>query len=211
MKRLFSTYALVVSIAALCPSLALAQDATLQALADVPAPSIAANDQAPAQGVQNTVTETVKKWNIGVDGGIALDPELITFGVFGKFAPIFSKDVSFRPGLYLSFGELTTEFGIDLDLLYTLPGADNAWRTYVGGGPNFALSHQGFSAPADDTNNGDSSGDSSTTNDRFDFSDTSFDAGFNFIVGATRGKSFFEMKATAWGVSSVKLLAGFRF
>ena len=211
MKRLFATYALVVSIAALCPSLALAQDATLQALADVPAPSLAANDQAPAQGAQNTVTEAVKKWNLGVYGGIALDPELITFGVFGKFAPIFSKDVSFRPGLYLSFGELTTEFGIDLDMLYTLPGADNAWRTYVGGGPNFALSHQGFSAPPDDTNSGDSSGDSSTTTDRFDFSDTSFDAGFNFIVGATRGKTFFEMKATAWGVSSVKLLAGFRF
>ena len=211
MKRLFSTYALVVSIAALCPSLALAQDATLQALADVPAPSLAANDQAPAQGAQNTVTEAVKKWNLGVYGGIALDPELITFGVFGKFAPIFSKDVSFRPGLYLSFGELTTEFGIDLDMLYTLPGADNAWRTYVGGGPNFALSHQGFSAPPDDTNSGDSSGDSSTTTDRFDFSDTSFDAGFNFIVGATRSKTFFEMKATAWGVSSVKLLAGFRF
>lgn len=211
MKRLFSTYALVVSIAALCPALALAQDATLQALADVPAPSLAANDQAPAQGAQNTVTEAVKKWNLGVYGGIALDPELITFGVFGKFAPIFSKDVSFRPGLYLSFGELTTEFGIDLDMLYTLPGADNAWRTYVGGGPNFALSHQGFSAPPDDTNSGDSSGDSSTTTDRFDFSDTSFDAGFNFIVGATRSKTFFEMKATAWGVSSVKLLAGFRF
>jgi len=210
LKRLFATYALVVSIAALCPSLALAQDATLQALADVPAPSLAANDQAPAQGAQNTVTEAVKKWNLGVYGGIALDPELITFGVFGKFAPIFSKDVSFRPGLYLSFGELTTEFGIDLDMLYTLPGADNAWRTYVGGGPNFALSHQGFSAPAD-SNSGDSSGDSSTTTDRFDFSDTSFDAGFNFIVGATRGKTFFEMKATAWGVSSVKLLAGFRF
>jgi len=211
LKRLFSTYALVVSIAALCPALALAQDATLQALADVPAPSLVANDQAPAQGAQNTVTEAVKKWNLGVYGGIALDPELITFGVFGKFAPIFSKDVSFRPGLYLSFGELTTEFGIDLDMLYTLPGADNAWRTYVGGGPNFALSHQGFSAPPDDTNSGDSSGDSSTTTDRFDFSDTSFDAGFNFIVGATRGKTFFEMKATAWGVSSVKLLAGFRF
>jgi len=210
LKRLFATYALVVSIAALCPSLALAQDATLQALADVPAPSLAANDQAPAQGAQNTVTEAVKKWNLGVYGGIALDPELITFGVFGKFAPIFSKDVSFRPGLYLSFGELTTEFGIDLDMLYTLPGADNAWRTYVGGGPNFALSHQGFSAPAD-SNSGDSSGDSSTTTDRFDFSDTSFDAGFNFIVGATRSKTFFEMKATAWGVSSVKLLAGFRF
>jgi hypothetical protein len=214
LKRLFSTYALVVSIAALCPSLALAQDATLQALADVPAPSIAANDQAPAQGVQNAVTDVVKKWNIGVQGGIALDPEMITFGAFGSFGPIFSPAVRFRPGVYLSFGEVTTEFGVDLDVLYTIPGSGNAWRTYVGGGPNFALSHRGFTAETETdtpTPTPTDSNTTTTTTSRFDFGDTDFDAGFNFIVGASKGKGFFEMKATAYGVSNVKLLAGFRF
>jgi len=198
---------------ALCPCLALAQDATLQARADVSAAGVAANDQAPAQGVQNAVTDVVKKWNIGVQGGIALDPEMITFGAFGSFGPIFSPSVSFRPGLYLSFGEVTTELGFDLDVIYTIPGSGNAWRTYVGGGPNFALSHKGFTAETEtettDTNTDDNT--TTTTTSRFDFGDTSFDSGFNFIVGATRGKTFFEMKATAYGVSNVKLLAGFRF
>jgi len=195
---------------AFCPCLALAQDATLQARADVSAAGVAANDQAPAQGAQNAVAETVKKFNIGVIGGVAVDPEMITLGAFGNFSPIFSKDVAFRPGLYLSFGELTTEFGIDLDFTYTVESsATSNWRPYVGGGFNFALSHQGFSAPAD---SGSSDGTTDESTDRFDFSDTSFDTGFNFIVGARRPNGvFFEMKATAYGVANVKLLAGFKF
>ncbi len=216
MKRRLSTFVLVALVAALCPCMALAQEATLQARADVsPSTEVSANDQAPAQGAQNTVTEAVKKWNLGVQGGISLDPELINFGVFGSFGPIFSPTVRFRPGVYLSFGEVTTEVGIDLDMLYTMPGSANDWHTYVGGGPNFAISHQGFSAETEvDTGNTTppANGDGeTTTTSRFDFGDTSFDAGFNFIVGATRGKAFFEMKATAWGVSNVRLLAGFRF
>ena len=47
---------------------------------------------------------------------------------------------------------------------------------------------------------------------RFDFSDTDFNGGMNFIVGMRRQSGmFFEMKATAWGVSNVRLLAGFNF
>lgn len=217
MKRRFSTYVLVALAVALCPGVALAQDATLQARADVSTSTVVAdNDQAPAQGVQNAVTDVVKKWNVGVVGGITLDPEMIHFGAFGSFGPIFSPEVRFRPGLYVSFGEVTTELGFDLDVTYTIPGSGNAWRTYVGGGPNFALSHKGFSAETtidEDTPTATPTDGNTTTSttSRFDFGDTDFEAGFNFIVGASKGKGFFEMKATAWGVSNVKLLAGFRF
>lgn len=216
MTTRFSTFVLVAFVVALCPCVAMAQDATLQARADVSTSSVVAdNDQAPAQGVQNAVTDAVKKWNIGVQGGIALDPELIVVGAFGSFGPVFSPAVRFRPGLYLAFGEVTTELGFDLDFLYTIPGSGNAWRTYVGGGPNFALSHRGFTAETTtDTTPTPTPTDGNTTTEttsRFDFGDTSFDAGFNFIVGASRGKGFFEMRATAYGVSNVKLLAGFRF
>ena len=178
------------------------------------ASTAAGPDQAPAQGLQNTVEDTVKKFNIGVQGGVSIDPEMITLGAFGNFGPIFSPQVRFRPGLYLSFGEVTTEFGFDLDLLYTLPStAGQAWRPYVGGGPNFALSHKGFEAPPGEGTSDDGSTDSEDSDsDRFDFSDTDFEAGFNFIVGARRPSGvFFEMKATAWGVANVKLLAGFSF
>jgi hypothetical protein len=93
-------------------------------------------------------------------------------------------------------------FAINLDVLYTLPGAtrQTRWSPYIGAGPNFALSHRGFQTDAD------------TQGNRFDFSDTNFDTGFNFIAGArSRGGLFFEMKATAYGVTNVRLLAGFNF
>lgn len=215
MKRRFSTYVLVAFVVALYPCVAMAQEATLQARADVsPSSAVAANDQAPAQGLQNSVTDVVKKWNVGVVGGITLDPEMIHVGAFGSFGPIFSPDVRFRPGMYVSFGEVTTELGFDLDVIYTIPDSGNRWRTYVGGGPNFALSHRGFSATTETDTPTATPTDSNTTTtetSRFDFGDTSFESGFNFIVGASKGKGFFEMKATAWGVSNVKLLAGFRF
>ena len=42
---------------------------------------------------------------------------------------------------------------------------------------------------------------------RFDFSDTDFTAGFNFIAGARRANGmFFELRATAYGVSNIRLL-----
>jgi hypothetical protein len=48
--------------------------------------------------------------------------------------------------------------------------------------------------------------------DRFDFGDTDFNGGMNFIVGMKTEKgAFFEMKATAWGVTTIRLLAGFNF
>jgi hypothetical protein len=47
---------------------------------------------------------------------------------------------------------------------------------------------------------------------RFDFSDTDFNGGMNFIVGMRKQNgTFFEMKATAWGVTNIRLLVGFNF
>ena len=91
-----------------------------------------------------------------------------------------------------------------------VPGEREAgdWLPYVGAGPTFGLSHRGFST--DETDHVDTG--SNDTPNRFDFSDTDFNGGVNFIVGMrkTRG-AFFEMRATAWGVSNIRLLAGFNF
>ena len=118
-------------------------------------------------------------------------------------------------------GELTTLFGINLDVLYTFGGYNRQtrWIPYIGAGPNFALSHKGFSS--DDvratqttttTTTGTTANTTSTTTNRFNFSDTKFDAGFNFIAGARRQNGMFiEMKATAYGVSNVRLLVGYNF
>jgi hypothetical protein len=166
--------------------------------------SAAAQQNVPpkAQEAEGTVERAVKRFGIGVEAGIALDPELIDFGAHGTFGPIFHRNVEFRPGIEFGVGELTTTFGINLDVLYTLPGAtrQTRWMPYVGAGPNFSLSHRGFES------------DSTNPTNRFNFSDTSFDAGLNFIAGArNRNGMFLEMRATAYGVANVRLLAGFNF
>lgn len=156
-----------------------------------------------AQEVEGAVERAVDRFGVGVSAGVAFDPELIDLGAHATFAPIFSPDVEFRPGVELGLGELTTLFAINLDVLYRLPGATatTRWTPYIGGGPNFVLSHRSFEE--------DQQGDNFN---RFDFSDTDFNGGFNFIAGARRANgAFLELRATAWGVSSVRLLAGFNF
>ena len=174
------------------------------------------NVPAQAQQAQSAVSSAVRKWGVGVDGGVGLNPELLMFGAHGTFGPIFTSSIQFRPGLEFGVGEVTTLFGINLDVLYTFPGstAQTRWSPYIGAGPNFTLSHQGFSA--DDTSSSSTTstvrGTTTTTSNRFDFGDTNFDGGFNFIAGArSRGGLFVEMKATAYGVKNVRLMAGFNF
>jgi hypothetical protein len=163
------------------------------------------NVPAPAQNAEDAVERAVRRFRIGVEGGVGLDPELIMFGAHGAFAPVFSRSIEFRPGVEFGIGELTTLFGINLDVLYMMPGATSRtrWSPYIGAGPNFSLSHRGFSTDQQDEVD---------DRNRFDFGDTDFEGGFNFIAGArSRGGTFFELKATAYGVANVRLLGGFNF
>jgi hypothetical protein len=166
------------------------------------------------QRTEAEIESAARRFGAGVHGGIGLDPEIINFGAHATFGPLF-RNLQFRPGVELGLGELTTAFGINLDVLYTLQGsAGDRWRPYVGAGPNFSLSHRGFET--EDVDNVDIDGDGVEDDDdepsRFDFGDTDFNGGMNFIVGMRRPNGmFFEMNATAWGVSNVRLLAGFDF
>jgi hypothetical protein len=175
----------------------------------------------PVQGAAAATERTARRFGVGVEGGIALDPELIEFGGHATFGPVFRSSVTFRPGIEFGLGEVTTLFGVNLDVLYELPGSDGGtrWSPYVGAGPNFTLSHRGFGTDeVDKVNTGTTTTTTTTTaatgtdTGRFDFSDTDFSGGFNFIAGARNQNGLFvEMKATAWGVSNVRLLAGFTF
>ena len=170
------------------------------------------NVPAPAQRAAAEVESTARRFGAGVQGGIGLDPEIIDFGAHATFGPIFRPNVQLRPGIEVGLGEITTLFGINVDVLYTFPGytSDTRWIPYVGAGPNFSLSHRGFETEEGD--HVDVDGTDDEDGGRFDFSDTDFEGGMNFIVGMRRQSGmFFEMKATAWGVSNVRLLAGFNF
>jgi hypothetical protein len=153
------------------------------------------------QEAEDSIERVFRRFGIGFEAGVGLDPQLIDFGAHATFGPIFHRNVQFRPGVEVGAGEVTTTFGVNLDVLYLLPGTarQTRWLPYVGAGPNFGLSHRAFEG---DTDQG-----------RFDFSDTDFEAGLNFIAGVRNrtGGMFVEMKATAYGVSNVKLLVGFTF
>ena len=168
-----------------------------------------------AKQAESAVTDAVKKFRIGVFGGVALDPELIEFGAHAAFGPFFNENVEFRPGFDIGVGEITTQLGINLDVLYILPGSTTStrWAPYIGGGVNFGLSHEGFEEPApEDPEDTDGDDGDDGDDDRFDFSDTDFESGLNFIVGMRSQRGvFFEMRATAYGVSAIRLLGGFNF
>ena len=174
-------------------------------LALFPSAAVAQQNVPPAvQQAERDIEDAVRRFGIGIQGGVALDPELLDIGVHATFGPIFTPAVAFRPGVELALGEVTTMLGINLDVLYVLPGstADSRWRPYVGAGPNFSYSRVDFEPEDDDDNEG----------NRFDFSDSDGNAGFNFIAGARNANGLFiELKATAYGVSTIRLLAGFDF
>lgn len=211
MKRSFSRVFVPVLAAVLVPcSAAWAQQNRVEAPLTLAQAQQKPNVPPEVQQVEEAVEETVERFRIGVQGGVGLDPELIVFGAHGAFAPIFHRNVEFRPGIDFGVGEVTTSFGVNLDVIYLFPGttAQTRWRPYIGGGPNFGLSHQDFDPQGDD----DDLIDDDDDRNRFDFSDTDFEAGFNFIAGARmRNGMFVELKATAYGVTNVRMLIGFNF
>ena len=99
-----------------------------------------------AQRVEADVERAVRRFRVGVLGGVGLDPELVDFGAHAAFGPIFRPQVQFRPGIEFGLGEVTTLFAVNLDVLYSFTGdrADTQFTPYIGGGPNFGLSHRGF-------------------------------------------------------------------
>ena len=178
--------------------------------------ALAAQQNVPpaAQRAQGDIERTAKRYGVGVTGGVGIDPEIIHVGAHATIGPIFRDAVQFRPGVEIGLGELTTLFAINLDVLYTFDNdsRDSAWLPYVGAGPSFGLSHKGFDTEdLENVNIGGSPVISTEDRNRFDFSDTDFEGGMNFIVGMRKQKKFFEMRANAWGVSSVRLLVGINF
>ena len=201
------SYAIAATLAAafLCPQPAAAQqrsDNFHTGEVQLPFAQQPNNIPAPARQAQNATERAVRRFGVGAQGGVGLSPEVIDFGAHATFGPIFRRDISFRPGIEFGVGEVTTLFGINLDVLYAFPGAtqQTRWTPYVGAGPNFTLSHRGFETTLQDDSN------------RFNFSDTDFNTGFNFIAGArSQTGVYFELNATAYGVTNVRLLAGYTF
>ena len=168
-----------------------------------------------AQPTADDLRRDARRFGAGVLGGVGIDPELIAFGAHGTFGPVLARKLAFRPGIEVGTGEITPFLGFNLDFVYSFPGMnpDNEWFPFIGIGPTFGLSHRNLDV-GDEIDDIDDEDDLEGEDDpnRFDFSDTDFNGGMNFIVGMRkRSGVFFEMRATAWGVSNIRLLAGFNF
>jgi hypothetical protein len=164
------------------------------------------------QRLTGQLERQARRFRAGVSGGAALDPELISIDAFATLTPFRRPSLAVRPGVELAFGEVTTLVGLHFDVLYSVPGVRPSvrWAPYIGAGPNFSFSHRGID---EDQFLGDNvTDDGDDDNGRFDFSQYDWNNGFNFIVGArTPRGTFFELKATAYGVANIRMLAGFEF
>jgi hypothetical protein len=167
------------------------------------------------RNLSSQIEKQARKYRAGVFGGAALDPELISINAFTTLAPFRSPRLAVRPNLEFAFGEVTTLLGLHFDVLYSLPGmrATARWAPYFGAGPSFFFSHR--SIDEEEFITGDLPPGTTPTEEeesRFDFSQWDWDNGFNFIVGARNPNgTFFELKGTAYGVSSIRMLGGFEF
>src|SRR5688572_21911323 len=50
------------------------------------------------------VERTVKRFRMGIQGGVGLDPEIVDVGVHATFSPLFTPSIAFRPGIELGVG-----------------------------------------------------------------------------------------------------------
>ena len=172
-------------------------------LEDAPPAAAAATAQPLPPDVRRLeaqIERQVRRYRLGVIGGVALDPEMVSVGGHSMLGPLFTANLAFRPSVELAVGEVTTLLAIHVDALYTIGGGAlrRGWLPYLGVGPNFSFSPRGLEVEED--------------GDRFDFDEFNFDGGVNFIAGARNPNGvFFEMKATAYGVARVRLLGGFSF
>ena len=92
------------------------------------------------------IERQVRRWRVGVRGGVGLDPELILFGVHSQVGPFFHRDVSFRPNAEFAFGEVTDLIALNLEGIYKLPisSRQGRWSPYIGAGQGFTFLHQDF-------------------------------------------------------------------
>jgi hypothetical protein len=168
-----------------------------------------AGGQAPAppprevRELERDIERQVRRWRLGVRGGVALDPELISFGVQSRIGPIFTRNVTFRPNAEFSWGEVTDMIGLNLDVAYRLPitTRQGRWNTYVGVGPALNFVHQNFEREAGEDRD-------------IDFGNFEFDTALNVMAGVEfRRGTFMEVRTGIYAgpAPTFRVIFGYNF
>ena len=178
--------------------------AVLVTATEPPAPAATSQETHPdlvppsIRATESAIARDARKFHFGIQGGVALNPELMDFGVLEKFGPFFTKRLSLRPSVDFAFGEITKLFALNLDAIFNLapnPGAKQS--VYFGLGPQFNFAHQ-----------------SASNGEGVDFSDFHYSNALNLIVGVKwRSGVFTELKTSIWASPApvIRLMAGYSF
>jgi hypothetical protein len=152
--------------------------------------------------VERSIEREARRFQVGVRGGVALDPELVLIGLQSQIGPFFTQDLYFRPNVEFAYGEVTALFGLNLEAIYRLPinSRRGRWSAYFGAGPGFNFVHQSFERQ--------------TGQSRIDFGDFHSDTGLNILGGMKfRSGTFVELKTSVYSqpAPTLRLIFGYNF
>jgi len=154
------------------------------------------------QGIERDIERQARRYQVGVRGGLALDPELVLMGVQAQVGPFFRSDIFFRPSVEFGLGEVTAMFAFNPEVIYRLPftSARDRWATYLGAGLGINLLHQNFE---DEVNGG----------KRIDFGDFHSDTALNILGGVRNRRVFMELRTSVYSDPSptLRLVVGYTF
>lgn len=158
---------------------------------------------AEVRRIERDIERQARRLQLGVRAGMALDPELVMIGAQVQVGPFFSDNLFFRPNIEFAFGEVTSMFALNTEMVYRLPVTTPRarWSAYVGAGPGFNLIQQSF-------NRMDGSG------RRIDFGEFKGDVAFNILGGVRyRNGMFTEMRTSVYSRPSptLRLVIGYNF
>jgi hypothetical protein len=121
----------------------------------------------------------------GIRAGVSADPDQFFFGGHVETAPLIER-LTFRPNVEIGVGDNVTAVAFNVEFVYSIPLQREPWRVYFGAGPAAILySH-------DD--------------------DSSFNGGFNLLIGAQHaGGLFTELKVGTVDSPNLKFTVGYQF
>jgi hypothetical protein len=154
------------------------------------------------RNVERDIERQARRFQVGVRGGVALDPELVLIGVQSQIGQFFHHDIHLRPNVEFAYGEVTALFALNLEAIYRLPvnSRQGRWSAYAGAGPGFNFLHQNFQKD--------------TGGKRIDFGEFHSDTGLNILGGIRfRSGTFVELKTTVYSnpAPTLRLIFGYNF
>ena len=149
--------------------------------------------------IESDIKRESRRWRMGVEAGLAFNPELFLFGIQSQMGPIFHPRVLFRPNAEFAFGEVTDLVALNLEAIYRFSAAERRgnWTPFLGAGPALIFIHQSFQSGR-----------------QISFGNFDYETGFNVLVGMQSRRGIFaELKTSLYSgpAPKLRLIVGYNF